>query len=77
MDVSTPKETGGLSPPPATAGARLDRPPGAVLLAQSSLDAGVRIADVLRTVESTAALGTGGEAPNIGMRLAFGPRAVD
>eukprot|EP00971_Amphidinium_carterae_P049051 966538-Amphidinium_carterae.1 len=64
MDISTPKGTGGLSPPPAIAGARLDRPPGAALLAQASLGAGVRTEDVHRTVESTAALGAGGEAPD-------------
>eukprot|EP00971_Amphidinium_carterae_P144543 2864246-Amphidinium_carterae.1 len=74
MDVSTPRGTGGLSPPPAPAGTRLDRPPGAALLAQASLPAGVRTADVHRTVESTVASGAGGEAPDFARGRQPGPR---
>eukprot|EP00971_Amphidinium_carterae_P065982 1307218-Amphidinium_carterae.1 len=64
MDVSTPKGTGGRSPPPAAASTRLNRPPGAALLAQASLPAGVRTADVHRTAENAAVSGPGGEAPD-------------
>eukprot|EP00971_Amphidinium_carterae_P151271 2999002-Amphidinium_carterae.1 len=61
MDVSTPRGTGGLSPPPAEASARLDRPPGATQTAPPSLPA---TADVHRTAENEAGSRAGGEAPD-------------
>eukprot|EP00971_Amphidinium_carterae_P087139 1723858-Amphidinium_carterae.1 len=41
MGIATPRGTGGRSPPPTAVGTRQDRPPGAQLLAQASLGAGV------------------------------------
>eukprot|EP00971_Amphidinium_carterae_P152091 3014450-Amphidinium_carterae.1 len=61
MGIATPRGTGGLSPPPPVAGARLDRPPGAQLLAQASLGAGVVVSDDHRTNENAAALNSGEE----------------
>eukprot|EP00971_Amphidinium_carterae_P054965 1083352-Amphidinium_carterae.1 len=63
MDVSTPRGTGGLSPPPAEARARLDRPPGATPTVLPSLPGGVRTADAHRTAENEVASAPGGEAP--------------
>eukprot|EP00971_Amphidinium_carterae_P250392 4970907-Amphidinium_carterae.1 len=63
MGIATPRGTGGRSPPPPAAGTRLDRPPGAHLLAQASLGAGVYIVagDDHRTNENAAALNSGDE----------------
>eukprot|EP00971_Amphidinium_carterae_P011721 230729-Amphidinium_carterae.1 len=49
MGIATPRGTGGRSPPPPAAGTRLGRPPGAQLLAQASLGAGVVVNAELRT----------------------------
>eukprot|EP00971_Amphidinium_carterae_P227384 4510099-Amphidinium_carterae.1 len=68
MDVSTPRGTGGRSPPPAMrstadSSAGQARPPDAPLTPPANLPAGVRTADVHRTVENEAASVPGGEAP--------------
>eukprot|EP00971_Amphidinium_carterae_P214916 4264990-Amphidinium_carterae.1 len=68
MDVSTPRGTGGLSPPPAVrstadSSAGLARPPVVPPPVPASLPAGVRTADAHRTAENEAASAPGGEAP--------------
>eukprot|EP00971_Amphidinium_carterae_P188321 3738272-Amphidinium_carterae.1 len=74
MDISTPKGTGGLSPPPTAVGTRLDRPLGAALLAQANLGAGVETEH--RTAVSSAALSAGGEAPDTARGRQAEPRPV-
>eukprot|EP00971_Amphidinium_carterae_P131001 2595432-Amphidinium_carterae.1 len=68
MDVSTPRGTGGLSPPPAVrstadGSAGLARPPVLTPSVPTPLPAGVRTADAHRTAENEAASAPGGEAP--------------
>eukprot|EP00971_Amphidinium_carterae_P165948 3289264-Amphidinium_carterae.1 len=61
MGIATPRGTGGRSPPPPAAGNRLGRPPGAQLLAQASLGAGVVASEDHRANENVAALIGGDE----------------
>eukprot|EP00971_Amphidinium_carterae_P046615 918117-Amphidinium_carterae.1 len=61
MGIATPRGTGGLSPPPPAAGTRQVRPPGALLLAQASLGAGVVAGDDSKTNVNAAVLNSGAE----------------
>eukprot|EP00971_Amphidinium_carterae_P264042 5238099-Amphidinium_carterae.1 len=76
MGIATPRGTGGLSPPPAAPGTRQDRPPGASLLEQASLGAGVEIAEEPRTVENSVALGGGAAAHDTARGRQPEPRPV-
>eukprot|EP00971_Amphidinium_carterae_P304646 6053932-Amphidinium_carterae.1 len=60
MGIATPRGTGGRSPPLPAAGSGQDRPPGAHLLAQASLGAGVVVSGDHRTNVNGAALPAGG-----------------
>eukprot|EP00971_Amphidinium_carterae_P101725 2013279-Amphidinium_carterae.1 len=53
MGIATPRGTGGLSPPPPTAGHRQDGPPGAMLMELASSGSGVEVNVEPRIAAST------------------------